>query len=182
MYCLIPRQFLGDLTTPSSLRHLVHGKSDSGSMVLMAARFPRKCALHFGRLTWNTTMEVCKIMDISLLNGWFVGSILIFQGVHKSHWIMEPQCFWVKKWTSKCETTIKISTHTWKPFTTRFQWIFGETQPTQLPLPPPSPEQDPDRAFRWRSKMTSVVDLQCRDEIAFFWPNYGISPTLISLK
>ena len=36
--------------------------------------------LHPGRLTWTIMMEVWKIIFL-FLNGWFVGSMLIFQGV-----------------------------------------------------------------------------------------------------
>ncbi len=40
--------------------------------------------LHPWRLTWNIIMEVW-FRSFSFLNGWFVGSMLIFQGVIKTH-------------------------------------------------------------------------------------------------
>ena len=43
--------------------------------------------IHPGRLTWNIIMEVWKI--ISFINGWFVGSMLIFQGVVVVNWCPE---------------------------------------------------------------------------------------------
>ena len=40
------------------------------------------CIIHFWRLTWNTIMEVWKIIFLSnYINGWFVGFMLIFQAV-----------------------------------------------------------------------------------------------------
>ena len=44
---------------------------------------PGSCSspIHPGRLTWNIIMEVWKIIFLSF-HGWFVGSMLIFQGVH----------------------------------------------------------------------------------------------------
>ena len=36
--------------------------------------------IHPWRLTWNIIMEVC-FRSFSFLNGWFVGSMLIFQGI-----------------------------------------------------------------------------------------------------
>ena len=84
--CIYQNEKWNRINTPWKINHWYEGINLKLWMIHFRATFLSESSLRSGRLTWN--MSSWRLGRwFSFLNGWFVGSMLIFQGVNNSFYL-----------------------------------------------------------------------------------------------